>query len=184
MHLDRTRWMVRWTLVTAVSLTLAAGMLSPSMAVAARNQSHTKTLIDWVSGNWQYRIRPPGGSGGAYVAGPAAFGSGGACSLQSRVMTNWPIDTTIGIRSGFRLPTHASNVQVLVAIDNDARVFVNGTEITDGWVIHEGCAERGSLTLVVPDDLLRFGGGNMVQVMGRDRGAESYLDASVTADLP
>jgi hypothetical protein len=180
MHLDRTRWMVRWTLVTAVSLTLAAGMLSPSMAVAARHETHTKTLIDWVSGDWQYRLRP----GGAFVHGPAAFGSGGGCELQSTVVTNWPTDTQIAIRNGFRLPAHATNVQVLVAIDNDARVFVNGTEITDGWYIHEGCPTRGSLTLLVPDGLLRFGGGNMIQVRGRDRGFESYLDASVTADVP
>jgi hypothetical protein len=99
-------------------------------------------------------------------------------------MTNWPTDTSIAIRNGFHLPADATNVQVLVAIDNDARVFVNGTEITDGWYIHENCPERGSLTLTVPDSLLRFGGGNVIQVRGRDRGAESHLDAAVTADVP
>jgi len=179
MNRDRRPALVRWSPLVVASLTLAALML-PSTMASAQTQTHTKYLIHWLASDWQYRLR----ADGAFVHGPAAFGSGGGCPLQSTVMTNWPTDTSIAIRNGFRLPAHATNVQVLVAIDNDARVFVNGTEITDGWYIHENCPERGSLTLTVPDSLLRFGGGNMIQVRGRDRGAESYLDAAVTADVP
>ena len=61
-----------------------------------------------------------------FAAGDASFGSGGGCPLQATVRTDWPVDSEIVLRRNFDLPPGAANLRVMVAIDNDVDVFLNG----------------------------------------------------------
>jgi hypothetical protein len=182
-------FVLRWSLAIGI---VAALLQAPAASASAPDAHHppsarsapgsTTYLVRWVSHHWKYRFVFPESRRGYHV-GHAAFGSSG-CDYDKTVHTNWPINTIIHLRRQFLLPSDATNVVVSVAMDNDARVFINHTELTNGWVTHEGCASRDSLVVPVPDGLLVFGAMNSVRVWGRDRGGSSYLDAAVRADMP
>jgi hypothetical protein len=112
----------------------------------------------------------------------------------STIHTDWPSTASAGNPGSFteillrkRFSGSAQNVHIHVAVDNDVRVFVNGTEITDGFVTHEGCAFDGSpaqpFDFAVGESLLSST-GNLVVVEARDRGVMSYVDVKVTGTLP
>lgn len=136
----------------------------------------------------------PGAS--SWLVGRGAFGSGG-CSLDGTIHTSWPAASESDVTGHPELYTEillrkrfsgtAKNVHVQVAVDNDVRVFVNGTEITDGFVLHEGCAFDGTpsqpFDFPVDNGLLQPT-GNLVVVEARDRGVISYADVRVIGDLP
>jgi hypothetical protein len=126
-----------------------------------------------------------------WSTGQGAFGGGSACSsLTSTIHTTWPAASegdTVEILLRKRFSGTAQNVHIQVAVDNDVRVFVNGTEITDGFVNHEGCAFDGLPTQpfdFAVDNGLLSPTGNLVVVEARDRGVMSYIDVRVTGTLP
>jgi hypothetical protein len=135
-----------------------------------------------------------------WSTGRGAFGSGGEpCTfLESTIHTTWPVagasPTEILLRK--RFSGSAQNVQILVPVDNDVKVFVNGHDITDsvtlaepnfgedGFLIHDGCADPADpFVFPVPNSFL-LPGGNLVVVRARDRGVVSYVDVKVTGTLP
>jgi hypothetical protein len=112
----------------------------------------------------------------------AAFGSeGDLCPLQSTIKTFWPMDSEIVLRKSFLLPANASNLRVLVAIDNDVQVLINGVDISNGLVTHENCPILDEFLFEVPDSILQEG-ENLLAVRARDRGVESYVDLRVLVD--
>jgi hypothetical protein len=111
----------------------------------------------------------------------APFGSGGFCPLQATINSFWPTDSTITLRKFFSLPAGATNLRVLLSIDNDATVLINGEEI--GQVVHEGCPLVDEFLLRADDDILKKG-GNRLEVRATDRGVESYIDLRVLVDVP
>jgi hypothetical protein len=140
----------------------------------------------------------------SWLLGNAAFGfhspANPTCTLIDNSQTLWAAGSTdtpslILLRRRFTLPGGPSTGIVSVAIDNDVRVFVNGTEITNtaqttdpggvvflnGFVQHEGCPTRGSFTFTASN---LNPGVNLLVIMARDRGGSTYIDAEVTAAPP
>jgi len=119
----------------------------------------------------------------AFAAGNASFGSGGGCPLQPTVKTYWPVNSEIVLRKNFDLPPGATNLRVMVVIDNDVDVFLNGVDISGGLVQHENCPVADEFRFDAPDSILKAG-NNLLAVRGRDRGVESYLDLRVLVEVP
>ena len=137
-----------------------------------------------------------------WPTGAAGFGFNFAadqCSIVSDIQTAWPGATTISnssepsntsdllLRKSVTIPNGwTGSLSIGVAIDNDVQVFVNGTNITasagtpvNGFMVHEGCATRGSLVFSAPNNFLVPGGTNLIAVHARDRGRTSYFDMEV-----
>jgi hypothetical protein len=127
-----------------------------------------------------YRVRIDGVSGGTQRA---PFGSGGGCPLQTTVKSYWPVGTRIALNKTFSLPAGASNLRVLLSVDNDVRVFLNGYDLTGGKVIHDDCPLVDEFLFVAPDSILIEGTNHLV-IRATDRGVESYLDLRVLVDVP
>jgi hypothetical protein len=88
--------------------------------------------------------------------------------------------THIVLRKTFTVSTDAA--RITVPVDNDVRVFVNGQELTEGFLEHEGCPTRetgegGAFVFQVFD--LTPNTENLLAILARDRGASSYVDARV-----
>ncbi len=119
----------------------------------------------------------------SFSVGDAAFGQAGGCPLQPTVNTNWPLHSDIVVRKTLSLPLGASNLRIMVVIDNDVEVFLNGQNLSGGLVQHDGCPVLDEFRFDAPDVLLTAG-DNLLAVRGRDRGFESFLDLRVLVDLP
>src|SRR5205807_7901009 len=116
-------------------------------------------------------------SAAGFTEGTAAFGSGGECPLQSTVQTDWPINTQLLVRRNVFIPAGATNVRVMVSVDNDiVGLFFNGALITTN--IHDECPNRDDVRLDVPQELVQPG-GNLVVYWLRDRGDESFFDTRI-----
>lgn len=114
------------------------------------------------------------------------------CETERTVRTDWPAGTDLLLRRTFVLPAGTSSVRISLAIDNDARLFVNGVDITasagsialaGGYQRHEGCATRDSFVFSVPNEVAHAG-TNLLAVRARDRGVVSFADLQITAKLP
>lgn len=173
-----------WSLATSVLLLI----LSSPQATADPRETpdpgiFTFTIIA-IPNHASYRVGEVKGKGGGKRKAP--FGSGGGCPLQRTVNSPFPLNTTLVLRKNFALPAGASNLRVQLSIDNDARVFINGTEIfndeTGMAVTHEDCPLVDEFLLTAPDDLL-LEGRNRLRVEATDRGGESYVDLRVLVDI-
>ena len=148
-------------------------------------------VIPYQATGYRFKVYSPGTTPGdygsetfddsAFSVGDAAFGSGGGCPLQSTVATTWPVNTELVVRKTFDLPTGATNLAVMVSIDNDVEVFLNGVNISGGLVAHGWCPTLDQLWFAAPDSLLRAG-NNLLAVRAVDRGDESFLDLRVLLD--
>jgi hypothetical protein len=143
-----------------------------------------------------------------WSTGSGAFGALGStgCPIFTDpdfpLRTNWPTNSDLLLRKTFPLPSGwSSPLAVSVAIDNDVAVYVNGTAVTpfyhfsgddapnyafnatSGFVTHENCATKGSLTFNVPAELLKTG-QNVLAIRARDRGSVNYVDAKVSVQIP
>jgi len=157
------------------------------------SSGRTVTVVPYLATGYRYLVvgtgqapagfEQPNFDDSAFPVGDAAFGSSGDCPIASNVITSWPIRTDIVLRKKFTLPSGATGLKVAVAIDNDIQVFVNGVDISGGLRIHENCTSNDSFVFSAPDSVLNSG-ENLVAVLGRDRGIESYLDIQVTAVIP
>jgi hypothetical protein len=124
----------------------------------------------------------PGFNDSGFQTGGAAFGTtytGSSCPTGARIRNPWPLNTDLLLRKTVDLPSGGSSLVVAVAIDNDVRVYWNGTEITPGAAIaHEGCAVEDSFVFKIPDGLV-LTGQNVLALRAADRGSESFVDVEV-----
>jgi hypothetical protein len=160
-------------------------------------------LVPYGATGYRYKVVDSTTSGGGFEQpafndttaefsnGNAAFGSGGTCPLDNTVHTQWPLNSDILLRKTFVVPGGVGNVKIKIAIDNDAQVFVNGTDVTatagtahlvNGFQRHEDCAALDSFIFTVPVGVIHTG-TNLVTVRARDRGVISFVDLSVTGQL-
>lgn len=151
----------------------------------------------WLSGNG------PFGSGDV---------GGTVCPLNSEsgftLNHAWVGGTDLTMLKSFPLPQGwTAPITITAAIDNDIQVFVNGNALTtlngvplytfsgsdagnysfnptSGFVSHENCATKGSLTFTVPSSFLHVGGQNVLAVRARDRGSVNYVDVKVSPAVP
>jgi hypothetical protein len=142
--------------------------------------------------------------------GPFGSGDQGGtvCPLNSEAGFTlnhaWVTGTDILLRKSFPLPSWwTAPLTITAAIDNDIQVFVNGNPLTTyqgnplytfsgpdagnytfnattGFVTHENCATKGSLTFSVPAAFLNVGGQNVLAIRARDRGSVNYVDAKLS----
>jgi len=143
-----------------------------------------------------------------WSTGNGPFGSvSTSCPLNHEdgftMNTAWSIGNDLTLRKTFPLTsTWSVPLTITAAIDNDIQVFVNGTAVTSnyafvgadasnysfnsqtGFVSHENCATKGSLTFSVPLELLHPGATNVLAIRARDRGSINYVDVKVTAPAP
>ncbi len=156
-----------------------------------RPLSYRSVLSPYLATDYRYLVTTsgppasvelPGFDDSSFAVGDAAFGTGN-CELSANAKTPWPINSQIILRKWFNLPFAAANVKIGVAIDNDVQVFVNGTDVSGGLRVHDGCGAADDFVFAVPDALLQQG-QNLLVVRGSDRGGDTYLDVQITADLP
>jgi RHS repeat-associated protein len=91
--------------------------------------------------------------------------------------TLFPTLGVLDLRKTVTLPPGATNVQALVAIDNDFTLWVNGNEVINQD--HETCAEYWNYTVPIPNNFLQSG-TNLIAVQARDRGLDTGFDLSLT----
>jgi hypothetical protein len=84
------------------------------------------------------------------------------------------------IRKPIVLPAGVSSVTVSVAVDNDVEVYWNG--VAFGSATHDFCPAYNDFVFTVPS-ILVFAGTNVLSVEGIDRGGQSFLDVTVTANV-
>lgn len=85
------------------------------------------------------------------------------------------------------LAAGTTNVAIEFMVDDEARFFVNGVEITNGFKRsrQSGCARYDTTVILrVPDSVLSPDGKNKIAVLAADGGSATYLDFRVTADVP
>ncbi|HEV7765617.1 MAG TPA: hypothetical protein VGQ76_11495, partial [Thermoanaerobaculia bacterium] len=147
-------------------------------------------------------------------SGPFGSGDvgGTVCAINSEpgftLNASWVVGTDMLLRKSFALPTWwTAPLTVTAAIDNDIAVYVNGNPLTtlngtplysfsgadasnysfnptSGFVSHENCATKGSLTFSIPASFLNLGGQNTLAIRARDRGSVNYVDAKISAGAP
>ena len=140
-----------------------------------------------------------------WSTGSGPFGSATtACPLNHEdgftMNTAWTVGNDLTMRKNFTLPSGwNAPLTISAAIDNDIAVYVNGSPVTGnysfsndpnysyntetGFVTHENCASKGSLTFSVPANLL-VAGQNVLAIRARDRGSINYVDAKVSVATP
>jgi hypothetical protein len=123
-----------------------------------------------------------------FSVGNAAFGSGGECPLQAKVQTNWPIDTQLLVRRLVSIPAGASNVRIMVSVDNDiVGVFFNGTLLPPPPGLSypfgiDTCPVVDQFRFDVPPELVQQGDNRVVYQL-KDRGIESFFDTRILAEV-
>jgi pimeloyl-ACP methyl ester carboxylesterase len=115
----------------------------------------------------------------AWTIGAAAFGfSTGLCSLEP-ILSQWPANSDLFVRKWFSVPQGATNLKIMVAVDNDVQaIFFNGVQVS-GPMQHENCPGLDDFQIEVPDALVHLE-QNLVVYHLRDRGAETFFDTRIT----
>jgi hypothetical protein len=183
------------------------GAFAPTSLTFAANAAGE---IDYLTPGYRYlisntsRVFPvgvvdfddPGYQDTGWLTGNAAFGfndPANNCPLITApggVKVTWSAGTDILLRRPFTVPAGTTSAQVKVAIDNDIKVFVNGTEITNtaagptlgGFKTHEGCPTLNSFVFTANN--VTGDGVNWLAIQARDRGGSSYVDADVVPVSP
>ena len=143
---------------------------------------------------WQYAIYPygqvpadvgsPDFDATGYQTAPGSFGSGGGCPVQANTQTPWPSYTEIVLRRWVDLPASITNVRVSGTVDNDIAVYINGVDMSNGFIGHENCAQLDDTRINIVATSVLKPGPNLFVLRGRDRGGESFIDAQLLVDQP
>lgn len=113
----------------------------------------------------------------------------GTCGLPTSSY-RWGNKEQLLVRSDLTVPAEAVQVLIELVVDDGARVFFNGTEVTRGWVVGNGDAEgcrsyADPNRVTVPASLLSGGALNALGVWAADAGGfVNYLDVRVFAEVP
>ena len=133
----------------------------------------------------------------AWNTGSAAFGTpspgGGAgtpCPLQSTDQTPSSISTDLLVRRNISIPSGATNVRILISVDNEViGLFFNGTQLP-GMPQVGDCPRRDDYIFDVPAELVQSGVDdqgkpkkNTVVYHLRDEGGEDFFDTRIIANL-
>jgi hypothetical protein len=161
-------------------------MCIPALALLLMSQTaESEELLSYQGAGWKYLQTDyddpvgqgffvPGFDDSGWPLGQAAFGAG-ACDLMSTVATYWAPDTDLLLRRTF-FAAAAEPLTLFWAVDNDAVIWVNGTQVAD--VIHENCPVLDEFSVVVPPAVL-VDGANLLTVRARDRGAYTFFDLRI-----
>lgn len=162
--------------------------VDPSITLAAAE------LLPYRAPGYRYLVLNPGSpppqdyerpdfDDSAWGTGDASFGfTVGYCPIHASDKTAWPLNTGLLVRRVLDVPAGASNLRVMVAVDNDVvDIFFNGVRISTP-VSHEECPTLDNYQFAVPQSLVRVG-QNVISYRLLDRGGESFFDTRVVADV-
>lgn len=113
----------------------------------------------------------------------------GTCGIDTPLTTPivWASYQQAVLRTDVRIPAGARKVTLQFLVDDNARVFVNGTEVTSGFQTAQvaTCVSYANVvTVPVPGTILSPSGVDKVAVWTRDTyGYLNYFDMHITADL-
>lgn len=112
----------------------------------------------------------------------------GTCGLTPSVY-RWEPFYQLLVRTDLYVPPEAQSVQIEFLVDDLARVYFNGTELTRDWVgsgVNGTCVNYGqTVKLTVPATLLAADGNNRLGVWAYDAGGfVNWLDVRVFAEVP
>lgn len=105
----------------------------------------------------------------------------------------WFVKQQVLVRADVTIPAGARNVEVAVLVDNDARVYLDGLEVTRGPSASQvGCASYDRVFTVklraadLGRGLVHADGSttHKLAVWAHDWGGQTYLDFRVSADVP
>ncbi len=171
---------------TPTSVTFTATGAPPAPGFLSSNWSYLVQSSAPPTTTWTTLAWPVTGEG--WAQGTAPFGSvspeetsPNACDDDAA--TDWPVNSTILLRRDFFVPAGTTSAQILAQVDNDIRVFLNGTDVSGGSKTHEGCARTNLLapfTVTAASGTLVPGAVNQLAVLATDRGSESFVDVQVT----
>jgi hypothetical protein len=146
--------------------------------------------------------------------GSAPFWStNSSCSLNAAAAglesaSVWPSGnpTFLAAQRDFSVPSGSTSVTIYLAVDNDARVFLDGSEITGSasrligsplafgltpagdatyapgeYIIHEGCPFKWEYKVTATG---LTGTVHSITAVARDRGTSTYFDASTEPPTP
>ncbi len=167
-------------------------LASAALVLVSVGTSRAADLVPYQATGWSYHQVSPGDplesqfqdpnfDDSGWAVGQAAFGgSGYGCPLEATLHTGWATNTHMLLRrTVFADPL--APVVLHLAIDNDANVWFNGTQVLS--VTHEGCASLDSYNVTVPSSLVNAG-MNVVAIQAIDRGVVAFFDMRIEGDAP
>ena len=172
---------VRAHIVLMLSIVLLLPVAAAGPATAAES-----TVVAYQSSGWRYKQVAHDADAGfsatsfndsAFSNGTGGFGSG-ACPLMEEAATEWQTDTDMLLRRSITMSAGTTGVAIKLAIDNDADVYWNGTQLGER-LMSEGCAAHDSIVVPVPSSLVTS--ANVLAIRAVDRGGDAYVDASVVS---
>ena len=150
-------------------------------------------LLPYQADGWRYlQVSPgnpveglfmaPGFDDSAWNTGRAAFSSGsnGGCPVDATAHTFWLAYTNMLVRRSF-LATAASALILHIGIDNDLKIWLNGTLFYT--TVHEGCAALDEFNVPVPAGFL-VDGMNSIAIQAVDRGGSTFFDMRIESLQP
>lgn len=147
-------------------------------------------LVGSIGGStWMTRQMP---LGSILPAGSAPADFFDICGLSPNPDYAW-VTKDLLVRTEITLPAGATNVQIEFIVDDQARFWVNGVEVTNGFRASGRDTSTGqscvtyarSVTVRVPDSALSSDGVNKLAVWAQDVGVyANFLDFRVIADVP
>jgi hypothetical protein len=179
-----------WTNVGFIFLLLAVSagnaLAQPSMVFVPYEAAGYKILMTKGT-SVPVNFQSPTFNDASWATAVAAVGKlNPPCPLNTsaHVHTEWTQSKDVLLRKHITLPAGARNVQVSLALDNQAQVWLNGTDISGGIRTHQDCASPGDFVFNVPDNLLIVG-DNVLAVRGfwGNGNANSYLDVQVSGNI-
>jgi len=181
-------------------LTLSVALLLMLVQTIGASQPNTP-LLGYRATDWRYQVVKGGATveglfyQTSYVedrnwsTGKAAFGtinntSSPPCPLNTtaNVLTPWPASRNMLLRKLVTIPPGARNVRVFVSLDNAVRVWLNGSEVTNGPQTHLSCSSDTDYVFKVTQDLSK-GGTFLLAVDGIWQNSKSFVDVGILADL-
>ncbi|MDQ3916730.1 MAG: SGNH/GDSL hydrolase family protein [Actinomycetota bacterium] len=175
-----------WLGGVLASILIAAFSGAGAASASAEDQpAPREALVPYGADGYRYKIVEHGEGDGfeavnyddsTFSVGAAPFGSSGYCGLSYE--TEWRPDSDLLVRKTIEVSAGTGELEVSLAIDNDAEAFWNGEALV-GDASHEGCAERGSVRFSVPESIINDG-NNLLAVRGIDRGDQTHLDITVS----
>jgi hypothetical protein len=182
---------------------LAAGSLLTAMALSGPASASASavppkdaratvvTALGFNSTDWTYRQVPPAADepmfyqryfdDSSWPTGQEGFGTSTGCSFNNpaNVHTGWAPNTDMLVRHWVHIPRDAQQVHIEGTIDNDARVYFNGSLVQTAL---SGSCITGAINVIVPDRYLDC--CNVLAIRGHDYGGSTYLNVRVTYTKP
>jgi hypothetical protein len=178
---------------------IAAAAAMAVDATSARADTTGNVALPFGSTGWTYQQQPsltpyntqaladagdasfaqPGADTSAYsTGGTMPFGNSVTCATHA--VTPWAAETDMLLRNDLTLPRGAYQVHIAGTVDNDASVFVNGSNV---GVSRAGFCATNTISIDVPQSLVSWDRPNVLAIRAHDYGAGTFIDVQITYTL-